>query len=777
MMRFPGVSLPLFLFLALSLTILFHSLAVSAQTAGDLLVPGLLTRQPVLNLNFSTAPTTATNWLWANADPSDLSTQAVHQGVAILNGTANSYIDVSATASSVQGAYGAVLPAPYGGTGFDGSGWSVEMVVKFPTVSSVNFASCLFLFQDAIGSWQTIVWGNTYDAGLEDSNNRLEAVLTNNAATGVPTAAGTGHIEFFAPNPNTWYHLAWTVAPYPSAAAGTARWSLYVNGVLLNYANALVPNSTLTPIQGAAYPQASIRTIATLGKDTSSNYFIATFDAFRVYDYLLPAQTVQAIASAYGMYAPTPAPTSYPYPASNEANAASRLVSTPPIFSATFSVNPTTNPAIPYTNYQWAQADPTDYPALQAVHQGVLLFNGSLNSFVNLQQTSGPQSCGLILPIIGLAGSGTPGVNQGLTFEVVFKYPTGYTLSGGEKLFDFGQGGTETVDWAYQGSQIQFEQQNNAQPGLPGYQSSFLPSTGVFAVGEWYHVVAVYSNPQFNNYTATLSVFVNGVLSALVSPYVYPLPAYRPLSYFAGADYNNPNLPLTLDAFRIYDYALNASTILRLSNLYNPPCGTVSGTGGDFLVGALVSRPPFLNLNFTSSPSCVTGVESNWLWSANDPTDTPANQAAHQGVAILNGNTFSYIDVSTTATVNQGAGGVTLPSPFGGQGFDGSGWSIEMVVKFPISSQDTSGCLFLFQDALGSWITITTGNTYDTGDVDTPNRMQATVSNKAASGVLANGTGNSMEFFAPAVNTWYHIVWTVQPYGESPLVKPYGRCM
>ena len=140
---------------------------------------------------------------------------------------------------------------PFGGAGFDGSGWSLELVMKLPTlVQDLN--SCLILLQDAANSWLTIVWDNTFDSNEVDSSNRLQATVVNNVqGLGLPTAAGRGQLEFFAPNNGTWYHVVWTLAP--SGTSGMAVWSMYINGVLLNWANALVPSSTLTPIQGANF--------------------------------------------------------------------------------------------------------------------------------------------------------------------------------------------------------------------------------------------------------------------------------------------------------------------------------------------------------------------------------------------------------------------------------------------------------------------------------------------------------------------------------------------
>jgi hypothetical protein len=574
--------------LAVLLCLLQFSLVpspVSAQS-GDAAVLAVLSglRQPWLNVNFSNTPAAGTAWTWANADTTDSSAiQSIHQGVALLNGSSTSWINLNGT-TGPQSA-GVALPAAYGGAGYDGSGWSIELVLKFPTVAQ-NLAACLFLFQDVADSWQTIVWGNTYDTGDVDTGNRLQAVIANAASTGLPTAATGGHIEFFAPQNQTWYHMVWTVQPYPNTASGTALWSFYVNGQLLNYSYALVPSSTLTPIQGAAYPQATQRIIANLGKDSFTNTFIVTIDAFRVYDYLLQPSVVASLASAYGLNLPTPAPTSVTYPTNAEDTAVNAIVPTKPIFSAPFSVNPTSLPGVGLSiNYGWIQADTVnDTTAVQAVHQGIAVFTGTPLSYVNLQQSTGPQSCGQILPIFGTAGSGVAGSTQGLSFETVFKYWNTASPQS-SKLWDFGQGGTETIDlsatYTSTGApQLQFEHQNNVAPGLEAssYQADYYTP---LAVNVWYHVVWVLSQPNFSNYSAAWQVYVNGQL-VLSDPFaLFPLPVYRPLSYLAGADYYNANAIYMLDAFRIYDYALQPSTITQLAALYavsNVPSSTsVSG--------------------------------------------------------------------------------------------------------------------------------------------------------------------------------------------------------
>ena len=272
---------------------------------------------------------------------------------------------------------------------------------------------------------------------------------------------------------------------------------------------------------------------------------------------------------------------------------------------------------------------------MQALHPGVVMLNGNASSYINLQQASGPQSCGLIVPIIGTAGSGT-GSSQGLSFEMVFKYPAAYPLYQSSKVFDLGQGGTETIDVAAQTSgSLQLELQNNVQPGLElnsqqGYAATYSAQGG-FTTGVWNHVVWVLSSPNFSNYSAQWSLYINGSLvpfigSAFYS--LYPLPVYRPLSFIGGSDYSNANLPLTLDAFRIYDYALQANTIANIYNtLYNPSIArgqsgaastavataatggsaTTTGTTAASAAAFVTSSPAVTPITSSSSSSSLSG--------------------------------------------------------------------------------------------------------------------------------------------------------------------------
>ena len=398
-----------------------------------------------------------------------------------------------------------------------------------------------------------------------------------------------------------------------------------------------------------------------------------------MYDYLLPAAIVSGLANAYGLNIPPPAAqASYAFPATAETTNMLAVVPRAPILNGAFAQNPTTAPGIPYTNYVWQQTDGTDPQSIQQLHQGVLQLNGSNPSYVDLSTATGPQSCGLVLPLIGLPGSGV-GTSQGLSFEIVFKYPSSGGMQQSSKIFDFAQGGSETVDLSFfppgsgsAGSQLQLEQQNRVAPGvepLGAYLAAYTNNVFVFQPNTWYHLAWVLSSPSFSNYTATWTFYVNGFAQPLTvngqavgTWYVnglFPLPVTRPLAYLAGAAYDNANLPIWIDTFRIYDYALQPERpCAQLSALALPPTTAPGGSAscsaipfaaasGDAVAASVVSRAAIFNANFTSTAFCVTSVSANWQWQANDHDRTRRpTRLLHQRagcVLILNDSASSEL--------------------------------------------------------------------------------------------------------------------------------------
>jgi hypothetical protein len=635
--------------------------AVNAQS-GDSLAAALVPRQPYFSLNFSIAPTGTTAWTWASVDNSESTTaQGLHQGLAVLNQSiSGAYIDLT-TAIGVNSA-GAVL-GPIGGQGFytvgeAQAGWTLEYVVKF---SSTQFSSPpLTLLADALGNSLGVGFGvqQDYDQNDPDVGNRLELVQSNNASL-VPLTGTHGLVEFVSPVAGQWYHIAICMASGSnSLASGLATWYIYVNGLPRALANAMSPNATLTALQGANLPQHVPRPTQQLGG-------WAELDAFRVYDYVLDPATVASLAGAYGLLATPPAPqTSFTFPVSTESAAMLLVVPTPPILDLDFSVNPAgLVPGIDTTTYLWEALDASDPAALQNLHQGLVQFNGS--NYIDLSTTTGPTSCGVLLPLFGLPGSGS-GDAQGLSIEIVFKLPLSSGNGGGDKLFDFGQGGSETVDLAYQTGplQLQLEQQNQVAPGTDaGYVSNWIGNgNGVsFSTGVWYHFVWTWSNVSLTAYTANWNAYVNGNLSTN-SPFtnaVFPPPVVRPIALLAGAAYNNGNLAYTLDTFRIFDYALSPAQVQQLAALkglgplYTPPSQSSSS-------GAV---PPSASSSSAAAPSAASSsaAAASSVSSSAAPAVASSSTAAVQPASSSSSLPPAVFVTSSSTAALQPASSTSLP--------------------------------------------------------------------------------------------------------------------
>ena len=755
------------------------STVLSPVASGDQAALGVVPRPAVFNANFSVNPAAATGttpaWTWQATDGLDTCSIAQsHQGVAMLNGAGSSYIDLT-TARGAQSA-GVAMPV-LGGAGYYAfgnamCGWSFEMVLKFPTVSQVG-VYVLTLSNPMTGDNLALQFSPAgyFDAG-DDGGWKVEW-LQNDNVTAVPITP-QGQVEFLHPNAGQWYHIVLAMQPVGSATSGAANWFVYVNGQLLPYAAALQPGTTLTSMQGANYPLAVSRPTSVLGTA------IVTIDSFRVYDYLLPAATVSALAGAYGLNIATPVQVPYQFPNTPETTAMQAIVPTPPIFNAPFAQNPTMATLVASsTNYAWVPFDVNDTPANQALHQGIIVLNGSATSYVDLTTTLGPNSIGLLLPIIGLPGSGSPGTTQGLSVEVSVKFPTVNTAWWRPKVFDWGQGGgTDTFDLTFDtGSKLALENQNNFAPANTYYLDDFLTSP---QQGVWYHFVWVLSQPNLQTYTSTWTVYVNGQQAGQFANQNFPLPVTRTFAWLGGSDWNDPNLPCMLDTVRVYDYALSATTVTQLAGLYQPSssgstggagtstCATSNAGSGDVLAAAAVSRAPVFNANFSTPPICTTGASTNWQWGNTDGIDTGATATLHQGVAMLNGLSSSYIDL-TTARGAQSAG-VAMPV-LGGAGYYAfgnamCGWSFEMVLKFPTVSQVGVYVLTLSNPMTGDNLALqfSPAGYFDAGDDGGWKVEWLQNDNVTAVPITPQG---QVEFLHPNAGQWYHIVLAMQPVGSA----------
>jgi Concanavalin A-like lectin/glucanases superfamily len=649
----------------------------STGTGGDSLVYSLVPRAPVFNANFSVPPNCSIGvtpaWTWMQTDPLDSgNTAALHQGVAIMTGNSTSWIDLT-TATGPQSS-GLVLPMIGGAGNYPlGNplcGWSFEVVAKFDQTVNQQYAKLIELSDGPGGGAGNNLALSFYgsDAG-DDSAYKLMVEQYMNT-TAVPNA-NHGIVEFLQATTNTWYHIVIGMQPAGSLTSGQANWFIYVNGQPVAYASALLANATLTVIQGANYPLLVPRPISTLGKSAWSDPNVqATVDSFRVYDYLLPAATVSALANAYGLNIPAPVQVSYQFPVTAETNRMLAVVPNPPVFNAPFSQNPSSDPAIGSNmNYQWFASDPNDTPANQQLHQGLIWINGSASSFVNLAVASGPNSIGVVLPVLGLPGSGN-GSSQGLTVEVVIKFQ--YILSSWwrQKIFDFGQGASaDSFDFGLDGAaltggpfQLFLENQNNVAPYIKnyGYGYASTPFYPALANGTWYHLVWVLSQPNFSNYTATWTAYVNGVLQT-PTPYasgLFPLPVSRPFSWLGGSDWTDSNLPLFYDVVRVYDYALSATAVQSLAAQYLSPPSQGSSSSA--------ASAPTAQPSSSTGTSLPVGVQSSTASTASattSPTTTPTSNSQASTAASSIPVVLSSSSSGGPKTVGAGAVATATFSP------------------------------------------------------------------------------------------------------------------
>lgn len=388
----------------------------------------------------------------------------------------------------------------------------------------------------------------------------------------------------------------------------------------------------------------------------------------------------------------------------------------PPIFNTYFPSDPTALVGATATglNYTWLQSDSADSAAVAATHQGVVKLTGAENSYIDVNTATGANSCGVVLPMIGGAGSGS-GSTQGWSVDMVVKL----TASGGwAKLIDFGDGpfptGSPTINdltITWDGNE---NNENGAMEGLAVQQLSSPPPATLYnfgvvpilkpVIGQWYHIALVMQAVNVSAASSTWFVYVNGQLlpystqlqtGASLTAFQganLPLPVARPQSYIGKSDYGDPTLAAVFDAVRVYDYALTATQVSAVAAVYNLNTGLAMPSPANnqnlpttaetiYWQNAGIPRAPVVNAVFPASPASAIGTTPLYQWAASDSSDSASVAALHQGVVQLTGSTSSFIDL-TTPTGGNSIG--LVMGVFGGAGGSTGaeqGWSVEMVVK------------------------------------------------------------------------------------------------
>jgi len=724
-------------------------------------------RRPLYNLDFQANPVQngqgPINWQWSEQDPADSTIIAgQHTGLATLDGSANSYISLNAITGPNRVYDGLAIPAIGGpttpGAGYT-SGWSIEMIFKplawsqwskFVTLSNGADRDEIYIAFDASGDNMVIqqyVDDNAYGGQW---NYAITEVVK-------PTVFGQ------------WYHLVVTMRP--GSVPGAGNWQVFINGQLQEWATRLVSGMTFTEMQGANYPLASARPNSFLGKSSFNDVNMrVTYDAFRVYDYILTPQQVSAFATAYACNVPLNIPTpsnNQPIPSTTETtNWQSAGLLTAPVFNGVFAESPASYVG-GTIHYQWIGVDPTDSAEDQQRHRGIIVLNGTDAAYVDLTVPTGPKSVGLVMPVIGGAGTGQ-GNARGMTIEMVIKL---LAVRGWSKLIQFSSG--PDIDSLILGwnndryNTIEIHNMNAVKPGLQRLGTADIMNQP--PIGRWMHLVCSLRLTDEARYDGEWNCYIDGELVATKrssdsnNPANYPLPVYRQNTYLAKSAWDDPNAAMMLDMVRIHDYALTQAQIRSSATQYGqygvvrPATNTTlpfPATTESTTAAGIVTRQPVFNAWFGSNPTSLVQSPNNQLdytWAEFDTTDSQADQQKHRGIVKFSGAATSYIDLNTNTGPN--SAGVVLPvlgGPGSGVGPE-QGWSFETVFKVT----RMNGWAKLFNAGNGPDVgNIAIG--VDGSDVAT---MYVDVFDRDRT-EFPHGLA---ELFQPQLGKWYHVVWQIAP--------------
>lgn len=260
-------------------------------------------------------------------------------------------------------------------------------------------------------------------------------------------------------------------------------------------------------------------------------------------------------------------------------------------------------------------------------------------------------------------------------------------------------------------------------------------------LNSWMHLGVVMTLTSGQQYAGTWAVYLNGVLVANKSVANIPLPVYRPVSYIGQSDWTDASVQAIVDTVRVYDYALDQSTINNLAGLFNL---STAALYGDAAVASLVPYPPVYNLDFAANTVPV----NNYNWQQYADGDNAAIGRYHSGIVHLNSSASSYIDFSATSGPN--SVGVPFPASIGGDGrFPSSptqqGWSFEVVFKLTNTNNQNWAKMFEIGNGAGlENIAVTwDGNVGNSGRVG----LQL-YTNNGGSYALA-------DFLIPRTGVWY----------------------
>jgi hypothetical protein len=460
-----------------------------------------------------------------------------NKGLAYLNGLSQ-YMDLAYLPDD----RGNVFPVNFGGRSM-----TFEVVVKWAALRSWSH-----VFDFGSGPYNDVVFiGN-----FQSSSTTLRFATTGNCGT---TACETLSDIAQVVTPNAFQHIVVTydvIDLNDLTSATAANMTLYVDGIVRGNRLAYVPSST-------------VRQNHFLGKSNwaADSLFNGWIDSFYYYNYALDNQQVAAHYCTQAR---------------------------PAVFEIAFTEDPRITQGIRSATYTFqASEDSSGY------HNGILVFDASQSNYVDLSATSGSSCIGTtILQTIGGAGGLTPamalslGLVQGWTFETVVKF----TSSGNNaKVFDLSSTGTNILSLGYSGttSNIVFKVSDSAA----GTNTEFTVLSNA-ALNTWYHICIVLESTGTS--TANYKAYINGQQLPTTASGIIPPTVTRGTNYIAKSSTStDAYMNMKLDAMRIYDYALTASTIALLytSTVSPLPSSAPAQTLGDPTVTSPVYR-----LNFDSVP-------------------------------------------------------------------------------------------------------------------------------------------------------------------------------
>ena len=629
---------------------------------------------PWFPLSFSSSSTasSSTAFSWLQQDAQDVQCGILNrQGLLVLPGRdtpvvgslsalAPAYVNLS-TASGPN-SVGQTLPGLIGGAGAGSlqqgtMGWSFEVAFK-PTLLE-QWAKLFDLEQPQLsnGACQyDILWGWNYLG----SSWQFQTCDGNGGGYAIGDSLGPVQL-------GVWYHAVAVIQLQPS---GQASYATYINGRLYG------------TLSGTYYPPAVPRQNAFLGRSGwgADSYWAGEVDFFNIYNVAL---TPQQVGQAYSAQA-SPVPVC---PASAAAVNASLPATS---FSLTFATDP--RPATGgAASYSWTNADSSDPPAVQTVHQGLLVLAGSPNGsapnagpYVNLSATSGPNYVGQTLGLFG--GLGTGSLQQGSagwSFEVVFKPQLQTPWA---KIFDLGNGGGSNclydliLGWNWDTTKTQLDLCDASAVQWTVYANPTL------TVGAWYHVVAVMALEASG--LANYNIYYNGVLAGSASSQTYLIAAPRQNQELGYSNWGDAFWVGEIDTFNIYPQALNQLQIYTAYQAAMQPTAPAPA-----FVGSSTAAPsPWFGLNFDSS---FSASPSGWSYLQVDPSDAACGVSGHTGLLSLPGRTqpgdyygYSYTGPYVNLSTTGGSNGFSsqLPGNLGGASAGNvtlgtAGWTIEIAFK------------------------------------------------------------------------------------------------